>query len=84
MQGKRTCGSSGQQPGSLSYGGSLRELFGQPLSRLEEEAMRKVDAEGKGVVDRFGDEVASGFATGYPPGGHGGSGESALPQEILH
>lgn len=41
----------------IPRGRSLRELSEQLLSRLEEEARRKVDAQGKSVLDRLGEEL---------------------------
>ena len=41
----------------IPQGKSLRELSEQLLGRLEEEARRKVNAEGKSVLERFGEEL---------------------------
>ncbi len=41
----------------IPQGKSLRELSEQLLCRLEEEAGRKVNAEGKSVLERFGEEL---------------------------
>ncbi|MDA1129267.1 MAG: IS21 family transposase, partial [Chloroflexi bacterium] len=41
----------------IPRGESLRALSEALLSRLEEESRRKVDAEGRSVLDRFGDEL---------------------------
>ena len=41
----------------IPQGKSLRELSEQLLGRLEEEARRKVNAEGKSVPERFGEEI---------------------------
>jgi len=41
----------------IPRGESLREISEQILGRMEEEAGRKVDTEGKSVLDRFGKEL---------------------------
>ena len=41
----------------IPQGKSLRELSEQLLGRLEEEARGKVNAEGKSVLERFGEEL---------------------------
>ena len=51
----------------IPQGKSLRELSEQLLGRLKEEARRKVNAEGKSVPERFGEDAAA--ATGPLSGG---------------
>ena len=46
-----------QHPTLIPQGKSLRELSEQLLGRLEEEARGKVNAEGKSVLERFGEEL---------------------------